>query len=1214
MTSQHELGLIVNVEPSGLAREQDNRYFSDSIYFDTHSLPGFRFSFEPVISSTTFFDSTKATNSPSVVSPIVGNLGTEAISCTGPSNQTWLQAVKAFFTEAYSVVNKATETISNVKSIFAQRKYKPVASRVKPAKATLPSEFRIVRDIKGDPLQGLPVLPNHPEDYKPTGRYTQDRKDLIDKVHPEGFLWPEERRLMHHFMMIQEAGFAWTEDEKGRFKDEYFPPVDMPVMEHVPWVLKNIPIPPGIFRKLIDTVKDKIASGAYEPSNSSYRSRWFAVVKKDGTSLRLVHDLQPLNAVTIQDSGLPPHVETLADSCGAKACYGLLDLFVGYDERVLAESSRDYTTFQTPLGTLRLTRLPMGWTNSVPIFHGDVVHTLREEIPDVTIPFIDDAPILGPKSRYELPDGGYETIPGNEGIRRFVWEHFQNLNRVVERIKYVGCTWSGKKAFLCVPEVIIVGHRCTYGGRLPDESRVAKIRNWGPCATLTDVRAFLGTAGLVRIFIKNFSYIAKPLVDLTRKDAEFVWGEEQQRAMDTLKDSILTSEALRPIDYESKDEVILSVDTSYIAIGYVLQQKAPGGGKKRFINRFGSIPLNETEARYSQAKLELYGLFRALRACRLWIIGVENLVVEVDAKYIKGMLNNPDIQPTATINRWIAGILLFHFKLVHVPGISHGPDGLSRRRPQPDDEPEPEDDYEEFIDRAYGFMLHSMNPIPPFFGGKEVETVAMFMKTKDFERVENPYSKAQQQVHVLPSANDQSPVNRKLRAVRTFLETLTRPEGLTEEAFRSFVRYSSDFFVQDNKLWKRVSNGRHQVVVRSHHRLDIIKQAHDELGHKGYHATSVLIRERFWWPQIGADIKWYISTCHLCQTRQTVKITIPPTVQVPAPLFSKIHVDTAFLPVAADGKRYLLHGRCSLTSYPEFRSLERENADTIATWLFEDVICRWGALTEIVTDNGKSYIKALKVLEKKYHIKHIRISGYNSRANGIIEKKHYDVREALWKATDGHLEQWPSVAPAIFWAERVTTRRSMGCSPYFAAHGVHPVLPFDISEATYLAPAPNRALTTTELIGRRAGELMKRQSALEHLRSKVYKARLDRLLIWEKEWGHRVTDFNFAPKSLVLQRNSTVKDSLNHKQYPRYLGPLIVVSRNKGGAYICCELDGSVIVRPIAAFRLIPYKQREHIPLPSFANFVDLTTEELKDLEQSEETGEEEETEILDLE
>jgi hypothetical protein len=103
----------------------------------------------------------------------------------------------------------------------------------------------------------------------------------------------------------------------------------------------------------------------------------------------------------------------------------MFDLYVGYDERTLAESSRDLTTFQTPFGALRLVTLPMGWTNSVPIFHDDVTFILQPEIPEVTVPYIDDVPVKGPKSRYVLPDGSYEMIPENSGIRRFVWEHFR---------------------------------------------------------------------------------------------------------------------------------------------------------------------------------------------------------------------------------------------------------------------------------------------------------------------------------------------------------------------------------------------------------------------------------------------------------------------------------------------------------------------------------------------------------------------------------------------------------------------------------------------------------------------------------------------------------------------------------------------------------------------------------------------------------------------
>ena len=165
------------------------------------------------------------------------------------------------------------------------------------------------------------------------------------------------------------------------------------------------------------------------------------------------------------------------------------------------------------------------------------------------------------------------------------------------------------------------------------------------------------------------------------------WEEEQKQALEEIKAAVLTSPAIKALDYDSEAPVILAVDTSNIAIGYVLSQQHPTNPKIRYPNRFGSMVLNTREANYSQSKLELYGLFHVLKAVRLYIIGVKNLIVEVDAKYIQGMLNHPDVQPNATINRWIAGILVFNFDLKHVPGSTHGPDGLSRRIPQPDDEP-----------------------------------------------------------------------------------------------------------------------------------------------------------------------------------------------------------------------------------------------------------------------------------------------------------------------------------------------------------------------------------------------------------------------------------------------------------------------------------------------------------------------------------------------
>ncbi|OBZ78892.1 hypothetical protein A0H81_01162 [Grifola frondosa] len=309
-------------------------------------------------------------------------------------------------------------------------------------------------------------------------------------------------------MCKQHEGFAWDDTERGRFRQDSSSS-EIPVIEHKPWVQRTIPIPPGIFDEVCRIIRKKIEAGVYDhPTHPT-----IAMVlrpQKGWQSVATVHSLEPLNAVTIQHSGVPPIPEHIAEKFGNRACGGMLDLYVGYDEREIAESSRDLTSFQTPYGALRLVTLPMGWTNAVPIFHDDVTYILQPEIPHITIPYIDDVPVRGPETRYELADGGYEVIATNPGIRRFVWEHMHSISRIVQRMRY-------------------------------------------------------------------------------------------------------------------------------------------------------------------------------------WV--------------------NPDIAPSASINRWIVAILTFHFTLVHVPGTNHGPDGLSRRPRQPDDEDEPEDDFEDWIDRIHGFA-HLVNPHP----------------------------------------------------------------------------------------------------------------------------------------------------------------------------------------------------------------------------------------------------------------------------------------------------------------------------------------------------------------------------------------------------------------------------------------------------------------------------------------------------------------------
>jgi hypothetical protein len=277
-------------------------------------------------------------------------------------------------------------------------------------------------------------------------------------------------------------------------------------------------------------------------------------------------------------------------------------------------------------------------------------------------------------------------------------------------MKYCGGTFSGPKLFLCVPEIFVLGHRCTPEGRLPDESRVSAIRKWGPCQFLSEVHAFLGTLGVVWIFIQNFSLHAHPLIKVTRKDKPFIFSPEQIQAQEDLKTTLLESLALHTIDYTSSAPVILAIDTSYIAVSFQLCQCDVTMLSCHYYNQFCSITLNDRESKYSQPKLEIYGLYCALHALHLYLIGVWNLVVEVDVRYIKGMLSNPNISPSASINWWIVAILTFHFDLIHVPGTHHGPDGLSRwpRQVGDDEDRDDEEDFVDWIDQLHRF-LHQIN-------------------------------------------------------------------------------------------------------------------------------------------------------------------------------------------------------------------------------------------------------------------------------------------------------------------------------------------------------------------------------------------------------------------------------------------------------------------------------------------------------------------------
>ena len=453
----------------------------------------------------------------------------------------------------------------------------------------------------------------------------------------------------------------------------------------------------------------------------------------------------------------------------------------------------------------------------------------------------------------------------------------------------------------------------------------------------------------------------------------------------------------------------------------------------------------------------------------------------------------------------------------------------------------------------------------------------------------------------IPRSDTAKEADKRLRLANDWLNTLKRPGDISDAEYARTIRYASGFFLDKGALWKRDPQGAHKRVIYEYIRIAVIHAAHDDTGHRGYYATNALVAERYWWPFMGRDISWYVRTCHICQIRQTRQLLIPPVVATPAPLFAKMYMDTMHLP-RSNGYSFIVQGRCSLTHYPEFKMLRKETAQAIGDWIFEDILCRWGTLVEIISDNGKPFVAALAYLEKRYHIKHIRISGYNSRANGIVERSHFDVRQVLFKAADGEQSKWAKSTYSVFWSERVTVRKRMGCSPYFAITGTHPLLPLDIVEANYLLPPPDSILSTADLVTQRAIALQKRQTDLARLHSRVHSARNRAAVKFETEHTKTIRDFDFKRGDIILIRNTAIEKALNRKMRPRYFGPMIIISRNQGGAYIVCDLDGTLLHAPIAAFRVIPYLARKEIKLPDLDQFIDVSAERLRQIERTKST------------
>jgi hypothetical protein len=956
-----------------------------------------------------------------------------------------------------------------------------------------------------------------------------------------GMLSEEERQLFVDILFEFEGAIAFDDSEMGLLNPEIEPPVTIHTVPHVPWQQQNLRLPRAMQEEATRQVKEKLELGMLEFSQGPYRNRYFLVEKKD-KRFRFISDVQQLNKVTIRDSGMPPSVDEFSEDFAGHPITSSIDYYSGYNQIMLDPASRDLTAFLTDLGLVRGTRLPQGWCNSVATFQRIVGKVHCQQIPHEVRLFIDDAGIKGPKTRYND-----ELV--SPGIRRFVAEHAEIFRNFMKNAWEAGLTISGLKSAIGMPGIEIVGMVCDYDGRHPEETKVQKILDWPVPRNIRQARGFVGIVVYYRIFIKGFSTIAEPIFRLFRKGKRFYWGQEQQLAMDALKERLTEAPVLVSLDFSpSALPIILHSDASTtIGWGAILSQKQADGTVRPA--RFESGIWSDAEKKYDAVKLECRGLLKALKKFRFWLFG-RPFTIETDAQTLVWLLNQPPNDlPNAMLTRWLTYIRLFDFEVKHVPGNKNGgADALSRRGHSPYDDfddSDPEQYFDSRLNATSGDIAHG----PPLHHGR------IWLLEGEYEGPD--------------------------LVLGRYLETLQRPEGLSDQEFQQLRRKSKLFLIKDGVLYKR---GRkrgmpaRRVLGRQEERIETIRSLHDGMGHRGKSTTYDNVARRYQWKGMYEDVANFVKTCLECQKRARKRYEEPLHPTVSRTVWEKVGIDVVHMPWTPEGYRYAVFARDDLSGWTEGRALKENTSQAVAKFLFEDIICRHGCPLKVVMDRGSENKGVAQGLLEKYKIRKIEVSAYHPQANGLVERGHDTIINSLAKYCSQQKGQWVENLPLVLWADRISVRRATGYSAFELLYGRDCLLPIDLSLPSWNMVDWDEVTDKESLIVARMHQLDQRNLHELQASTNLYNSRLSNKYYFDNTKHLRSAAQQLQVGDMVMLHNTIMQHSHSRKLDDNWRGPYRIREIPEDSTFYCIEeLDGTPLAAPVTGNRLKRFFMRAEL-------------------------------------
>ena len=222
------------------------------------------------------------------------------------------------------------------------------------------------------------------------------------------------------------------------------------------------------------------------------------VPKKDG-SWRMCVDCRAINNITVKYRHPIPRLDDMLDLLHGSSIFSKIDLKSGYHQIRMKEGDEWKTTFKTKFGLYEWLVMPFGLTNAPSTFMRLMNHMLRNFIGKFVVVYFDDILI-------------YSKSPE---------EHEAHLREVLSTLRLEHLYANLKKCELCNDQVSFLGFVVSSSGLRVDDAKIKAIQDWPTPTNIGHVRSFQGLASFYRRFVRDFSSIAAPLTEITKKRREF---------------------------------------------------------------------------------------------------------------------------------------------------------------------------------------------------------------------------------------------------------------------------------------------------------------------------------------------------------------------------------------------------------------------------------------------------------------------------------------------------------------------------------------------------------------------------------------------------------------------------------------------------------------------------------------------------------------------